>query len=78
MDDPSPQTIRRYLHDLGYGENHLRFTNEFYHRSWMQDDALEAMCHDLRGAYLTWRYQRDPVATLTHLKNTPQVTVVSR
>ena len=69
MEDPSPQTILKYLHDLGFGRNDLRFNDEFYLRSWMQDEAFIDMVDNLRGAYLMWHTASDADATLTHLEN---------
>ena len=69
MVDPSPQTILRHLHALGFDPNHLRMNAGSYHASHTQDAAFITLGHQLRGAYFSWFQDSNLVATLTHLEN---------
>jgi hypothetical protein len=69
MEDPSPQTILRYLHELGFDPNYLRFKDEFYDRSHTQDEAFIRLGHYLRWAYFRWYHQGDSDTTHTYLEN---------
>ena len=63
MDDPSPQTITQYLHDLGFDANILRINTEFYHLSQTQDAAFSRWDRRLRRAYFMWHTHGDSRAT---------------
>jgi hypothetical protein len=67
MDDPSPQTITQYLHDLGFDADNLRINAENYPASQTQDGAFSRWGRQLRRAYFMWNQHGDSVTTLSYL-----------
>ncbi len=67
IQDPSPQSIQRYLHDLAFDDLWQRIKRDFLDWDHTQEGAFIAAGYNLRSAYYQWHNDRDAFGALNDL-----------